>query len=548
MLVLPAVAVVALAVAVPAAFAETYVTLDPLPSAVYERDTVLFAGTLTSDGAPLSGRTVWICEDDPFIPDTCLAQATTNHYGAFSAWWTAQAQTVELELDIYAEFRGDGWYERAQTPRYAMSVYEAAGPSPATVTLYHVPSYVYAGDPVLFMGTLTSGGVPLPGRTVSICEDDPLWPDTCLAHVTTGNDGRFYADWIAEAGIVETDYDIYAEFGGDGWYERDQTPRYTMSVYKHGGSITLDPIPDRAAFGEVVVLSGTLRLDAHNPEGAIVYIKDEDDLNPDDLLTSAYVGASGNFTTSWVVEDVDPDYTVDIQAVFEGNYQYDRLATLIQGLEVYSDPLPPEPAPVGDDGYMKLYRSLDFDQAPRVLIVPSPDSYDAVRGHIVPVREGILQFTAMMEQNYPWGDWSVEFDVHAPGDDFVGHEPDVMVNLVTRDDDSKCSDGWLGYAYYLLPKPVPTVVCSLDGRTNEQVGATAAHEFMHAIGLGHTFNIRGDLMCSVEDNVPTCPTSRTKSATPSELNLAAIAAIYGTDGFQNPNNRITFEERFTHGD
>ena len=36
-----------------------------------------------------------------------------------------------------------------------------------------------------------------------------------------------------------------------------------------------------------------------------------------------------------------------------------------------------------------------------------------------------------------------------------------------------------------------------------------------------------------------------ESDIPSELNLAAAVAVYGTDGFQNPNNRVTYEERFT---
>ena len=529
--------------------ASSVVTLDSLPSAVYAGDLVVFSGTLTSNGIPLPGQTVWICEDDPFIPDECLARTTTDNTGRFRTEWTAQAQAVEIDLDIYAEFNGDGSYESDQTIRYTMSVYEAVGLPSATVTLSGVPSWVYVGDTVVFVGMLTSNGIPLPDRTVWICEDDPLLPDECLAHGTTDSRGQYHIAWMAKAGTIEVDFDIYAEFNGDGSYGYDQTSRHTMSVYKYDSSITLDPIPERAAFGEIITLTGTLHLDAHNPEGSIVYIKDEDTLNPDDLLVSAYVDASGRFTTFWVVEDVDPNYTIEIQAIYEGGPLYYRQATPIQELTAYHGIQEPGPEPVPvDGGYMELYRSLDFEQPPRVAIVPSPDSYEQVSRHIVPVQEGILGLTAMLEQRYPDGDWNVDFEVVQSGGSF-SERPDVIMDLVTRDDTSgywNCDDWW-GWADTTGPKPVPTTVCSLDDRSNAEIGATAVHEFVHAIGLGHTFNIPGDLMCSIEDDRPTCPGSAYESTVFSELNLRALVSIYGTDGFQNPNNDIVYKERFALG-
>ena len=423
----------------------------------------------------------------------------------------------------------------------------AYGQSHSTLTLYPIPDRVYAGETVAFTGTLTGGGSPLPGRTVWICEDDPFVPDVCLASGTTDYAGTFNIEWEVEAGIVEIDYDIYAKFDGDSQYYGDQSPRQTMSVYKHGGSIVLDPIPASAALGQAVGLTGTLTLDGHSPEGAIVYIKDEDTLNPDDLLTTAYVDSSGHFTTYWIVDNVDPDDTVDIQAVFEGNALYDRLASPVQGMRTHADPLWPDPSPVGGDGYMKLYHSLDFEQAPRILIVPSHDTYSEVRKHIFPVQEGIMLLTAMLEQEYVDGNWDVDFDVLMPGDNFVDTEPDVIVNLVTRDEESGCNDWW-GRADVSNVKPVQTIVCSIDERSREGIGGTALHEFVHAIGVGHTFNIAGDRMCSTEDGVPTCPDLSSKSDIPSTLNLAAIVAVYGADGFQNPNNKIAYNEKFTLAD
>lgn len=418
----------------------------------------------------------------------------------------------------------------------------------STLILDPIPDLAYAGDKIVFTGTLTGGSSALPSRTILICEDDPLWPDECFAIGTTDGAGRFYIGWVVEDGSVETDFDIYAKFDGDSRYDSDQTLRQEMSVYElRGGRLTLDPIQNSAWFGEVVEMSGTLRLDGRSPEGAIIYIKDEDTLNPDDLLTSAYVNASGRFTTYWIAQDVDPTNTIEIQAVFEKDSTHRRLATDIQELYGYERLVGPETDPVPDGGHMVLYRSLDFDRPPRVAIIPSPDSYDEVRGHIVPVQEGILELTATLESVHPSGDWSVDFEVVRPGDR-VSVRPDVIVNLVTRDDDSDCDwDGYggtLGWAFTAAQKPVPTTVCSLDDRTNAQIGATSVHEFVHAIGLGHTFKIPGDLMCSVEDGRATCPGSTPKSTKFSDLNLAALVYIYGTDGFQNPNNIITDGEKF----
>ena len=385
---------------------------------------------------------------------------------------------------------------------------------------------------------------------MKICEDDPFVPDECLASGVTDHAGGYSIIWTAKVATLEVDFDIYADFKSAGGYSSSQTSRQTMSVMKYGGSLTLDPIPARAAYGDVVTFSGVLSLDGHSPEGSIVYIKDEDTLNPDDLLTSAWVDHTGRFTTFWVVEDVDPDNTIDIQAVYEANPSYDRMATPVQGLRADDGPpapTQPDPSPAGGDGYMELYHALNFEHPPRIAIVPAPDSYDEVRKHIVPVQEGILQFTAMMEQAYGAGDWSVEFYVVESGHGFGTNEPDILLNLVTRDEDSQCGDYYGVAQVRPIVDPMPTTVCSLDSRTDAQIGATAVHEFTHAIGVGHTFDIPGDLLCSVENDVPTCPGMYTKSTIPSVLNLAAVAAVYGTDGFQNPNNQIVYEERFRLG-
>ena len=86
---------------------------------------------------------------------------------------------------------------------------------------------------------------------------------------------------------------------------------------------------------------------------------------------------------------------------------------------------------------------------------------------------------------------------------------------------------------------IQTYVCSIyrgEKRADNAVASTAAHEFIHAMGLGHTFQKSGDLMCSVENDIPTCTPLSPRSRIPSSLNFDAVVAIYRMDGFKLPNN------------
>ena len=379
----------------------------------------------------------------------------------------------------------------------------------------------------------------------------------------TNSNGEFSITWKTSAGLVETDFDVYAVFDGNSAYDRARSYNQETSVLKHGGSITLNSFPNSANIGDVVQFSGKLNLDQHSSEGAIVYIKDEDALNPDDLLATGYVDRSGRFSADWIVRDVDRDDVADIYAVFEGSSVFYRLTTCDSGatksfgglcsktipLRIYdSQPIPPAPYVPTTGEYMEMFYSLNLYQSPKVAIVPSPDSYNTVKRHIVPVQEGIRMWESQLTNQFG-GSWNVNFEVVKPGQDFFATNPDIIVNLVTHDDYSECVDELLGMAIINSnpTKPIQTVVCSTslgDIRSNVDVSATSSHEFIHAVGLGHAFNKAGDLMCSIEDGKPTCANLNSKSKTPSILNLEAVKKIYGSDGFQNPNNRISYESRF----
>ena len=537
------------------AFADTSLTLYKIPSSVYEGQTVTFTGTLYADGRPLANKIVYIQEDD-FGPDEVLVSGQTDQNGRFSINWRVYTATFETEFEIYAIFEGDSSYNKDRTRNQYMDVYEIRG---TTVTLYKIPKYVYVGDTVTFTGTLQHGGQPLAGKRIYMQDEDELRSDDYLKSGITDQNGRFSIKWIAKVDSYEDELEIRAVFEGDSSFGRDTSYIQEMIVTKIGGDITLNRFPSTAKVGQAVTFSGTLSLDRGSPQGAVVYIKDEDTGSRDELLVTAYVESNGRFSATWIAEHTDFDNTIDVFAVFEGNSRYDRQATCnfacgntvplyISGYVDTSPPTaPPSSVPDGTR-YMEMKYTLNLHKQPHVAIVPDPDAYTQVSGHIVPVTEGIDVWIHELERMYSRGNWGVTFELVTPGERF-NSKPDVIVNLITHERDDRCVNDLHGWAPRQpnLNNPIQTHVCSTyqgEKRSNQDIARTAGHEFIHAMGLGHTFNKPGDVMCSRENNIPTCRPEITKSSTPSSLNLGAVAKIYGTDGFQNPNNFVKYESRY----
>ena len=545
------------------AFAYTSLTLDPIPSRAYEGETLTFTGVLYSDGAPLAGKTVYIQEDNFLWSDDVLASGRTDQNGRFSIDWHVRENLIEVELEIYAIFEGDRNYEKDRTRNQEINVFERRG---TTVTLYKIPERVYVGDMVAFTGTLSHNNGPLANKKVYIQDEDEGRLDDYIKSGTTDRNGRFSITWTAKLDKWEDELEIRAVFEGDQSHSRDVSPRQEMSVTKIGGDIILNHFPSTAKIGQAVTFSGTLSLDRGSPQGAVVYIKDEDTGSRDELLASGYVESNGRFSVTWIAKHTDFDDVLDIFAVFEGDSRYERQATCnrlcgdteplrISGRVNPYQPTIPPPAPGGGPGipngarYMEMFYALSMSRSPHVAIVTDPENV-RVNSHVTPVKQGIEVWVDALEREYGRGDWGVTFEHVSAGDRF-NSKPDVIVSLVTAERDDGCVADYYGYASILSSpsKPVETVVCSETGsgkRSNQDVMRTAGHEFIHAMGLGHAFNKPGDVMCSVENGVPTCSVVK-KSYTPSRLNLQAVAKIYGADGFKNPNNNVKYKDRFAEG-
>jgi len=543
----------------------TYLMLDPVPRLVVGELATFTGALLASSGQGVPGALVEIKDDDPGFDDL-IATTRTGGDGRFSVrvvvkdwdrWGDAS--------DIYAVFEGRGAFAKSRSATQEAPVLPAgssasgqqhsvyAQASYSTQLQLHIDkSKVYAGETVTFSGTLTTNGRPLSGATVYIKEDDSLLRDEVLAKAKTDQDGRYSAKWRAAAGTIETEFDVYAVFEKSGRYERDRTSNHSLHVIKQSGSITLDPITKSVRIGEPVTFSGSLSLPGIDTTNAIVYIKDEDALNPDDLLATAYVDGSGRYAVTWIAKKVDYDEIADIYAVFEGDSTHYRLTTcdsdptrFFGGLcqdtrQLRTWPARPitPPGPANSE-YVALNYVVPFQGRPTVAISPSHDSYDITRQHIIPTREGIEKLSSELAERHG-GDWNVNFEILAPGKWRADTRADIVLNIVTSDDDDYCNDvfGWAPVSPKALP--IQINVCSTHDnhlRASSDVMRTATHEFAHAVGMGHTFNKKNDMMCSVENSRETCPgTYANKAQRPSWLVLDAMAALYRSDGYSVPNN------------
>ena len=392
--------------------------------------------------------------------------------------------------------------------------------------------------------------------------DTVIWtnPDSESHTVTSGTGGE--PDNAFDSSIFKsgTTFSVDFNFAGTYPYFCQIHPWMTGVVVVEESSpsfISLDSFPSSARIGDVITFSGNIQLGKRNPEGAVIYIKDEDPFNRDDLLVTAWADSNGRFSANWMVTKVDFDWEADVYATFDGNEELNRLTTCgkrcantipLKILPYVPPSIPPVDERLVGQEYMVLYYSRDFSTTPKVAIIPSPDSYNEVSRHIVSVQEGIRMWKSNLESEYG-GNWDVDFEIVSPGTIFFKTKPDVVVNLVTHDEDVSCVSEYSGWSN-VWDSPSPTIqtqvcVTSLkELRTTDEVIRTSAHEFIHAMGLGHTFNKKGDMMCSTENGVPTCSGTITKSNNPSKLNLAATTKLYGSDGFKNPNNRVSYEEKF----
>lgn len=98
-------------------------------------------------------------------------------------------------------------------------------------------------------------------------------------------------------------------------------------------------IPNNSVYsGDPMYISGTLTTsDGRGLQNAIVYIKDEDPLSGDDIISTLTTDSYGNFGFTWYAKSMDPlDNTVEVYAIFEGASGYNSARSYQYNMSVIS--------------------------------------------------------------------------------------------------------------------------------------------------------------------------------------------------------------------
>ena len=593
------VAVAMIGVMVPSVFAQSndlILILDPFPMTSNEGDSIMFSGVLlTADGQyVISDAPILIKSDVPYGVDQSIAFATTDENGEFFTNWVATSDRINYNL--YAIFEGDSVIPEVQSERFTFTVISNDNSScdqknfNSRINIDSVPSSAYVGETIEFVGTLSDvNGCPLINQKIHLVNPHIVRPypdeiisskDIVFATTTTNSQGMFVIEWNATHVVNDLipELDLVFE-GGNGSGSTKKS--IDLEILRYNSYITLDPIPASANIGDVITFSGTVELENENPDRYVVFIKDEDPLNQDDLLVSAEVNPNGQFSTAWIVMNLDTDGIADIYATFEGTPTHHRSTTCDDSgttgdfgatclntipLKINTSDTPPEwitptdnspkPYSFNGDEYAKMVISYDMPRTPVVVIIPHPDNYDAAVKYATAVKEGILTWSFMIENEYG-GDWDVDFVVLDKEYPQFPKEYDIKMHLVTFAQDTGCFDKYGGWAQWSSAgydlRPINSHVCLTQlafGNTAQTVSLISAHEFIHGMGMGHVWNKSNDLMCSSElvngEKVKTCPNSGfNQESIPSDFDLATVTYMYGTDGWKNPNPNITPQNIFT---
>jgi hypothetical protein len=210
------------------------------------------------------------------------------------------------------------------------------------------------------------------------------------------------------------------------------------------------------------------------------------------------------------------------------------------------------------------YLELSYDEWRsdniNVMLLVNPDTQEQSSRYIEAVENAINSWSQALKQysgNPNAWNFNVSTSVGYLSSQEIGpgQEADLIIELAGDPEGVIGCQGFIGVApphpYELtIPVTVHVLTSCLDTETEvlveyseEVVYSTALHEFAHALGLGHAFNINNDLMCSAEVDIngnlaPTCEFFEADVIEISEADVAALVYKYGVDGFEPPNTEL----------
>ena len=313
---------------------------------------------------------------------------------------------------------------------------------------------------------------------------------------------------------------------------------------KTESELVLDKFPANHMIGDTVQFSGSLNIGKNNPEGLIVSIYDKGDSGHDILLTQGIVDRKGKFVANWDSTRVDLDNVVDVYAVFEGNDKIHSTSTCNQFCTDTVNLFLKNKIHMTtfeDSKFLKLNNSMFEDDEVKVLVTVGSDNPDTSRKYIAAAKKSVQVWQTSLSEMYPNGSWNIEIDVVPEYVFYVAENYDVKITLYTQND-ILCQSNSSGHTdlqrlfnnEILIDVVVSDPCNAKQPRSQNEILSVVSHEFGHALGLGHAYDVDFDLMCS-----SSCQNNYLLS-TPSDLDVYGLGSLYGSDGFKTPNTYLKY--------
>ncbi len=220
----------------------TDIAFDTSTSSVYEGDSIIFTGRLTTiQGDAVSDALIYVKDEDAGSGDDEIGTVRTGFDGRFTFYWDARAMDpLDNVVEVYAVFEGNAFYESARSQQFDVTVYEAQSPPPEgeqqfqeTALSFDTSSTsVNEGEIVTMSGVLSGqDGFGVAGATIYIKDEDAGSGDDLIAELTTDSNGDFSFGWVAERkdpfdDVVET----YAVFEGSEYFGQSRSIQINVAV------------------------------------------------------------------------------------------------------------------------------------------------------------------------------------------------------------------------------------------------------------------------------------------------------------------------------